>query len=99
MDNLTAEGFITGFHVGQVQVGKYVGQQGQHTIANLMPEIDDPVGAFPDEARTEHDIRFPLQDGIDYLLVFLRVVFQFGILIMTISPEAARRPLRSASTG
>ncbi len=38
-----AEDFIACFHIGQVEVGEHVREQGQEFITNRVPEIQHPV--------------------------------------------------------
>lgn len=59
------KGFITGFHIGEVDIGKHVGEGGEKAIADHVPVVDDSVGLSSDEAGSVDDVCFAVEDGFD----------------------------------
>ena len=78
--HLAPEDLVAGFHVGEVEVGEDVGRESEHAVADHVPEVHDAMGVAAHEARAEHDIRFAVEDGLEQLRVFLRVVLEIGVL-------------------
>jgi hypothetical protein len=56
LDDLAAEGLVTGLHVGEVQVGEDVGDGGQELVADRVPVVEDSVGPVVVEAGAEADV-------------------------------------------
>jgi len=38
LDNIGPEQFVAGFHVGEIQVGEHVGEEGEDSVSHIMPE-------------------------------------------------------------
>lgn len=41
--DMATEYLVTGFHIGEIQIGKTVGKSCQKTIAQVVPEIEDSM--------------------------------------------------------
>ena len=76
----SAEGFVAGLHVGQIQVRNDIAHQGQNVVGHGVPEVEHPAFAGDHEARAIDGVSFPLQQRRQQASVFARIVFQIGIL-------------------
>ncbi len=74
------EELVAGLHVGEVEVGEHVAQEGEELVAYRVPEEENTVRIAPHEPRTEHHIGIALDDGFQQVVVFPWVVFEVGIL-------------------
>lgn len=79
LDDVTPEHFVAGLHVGETEVGGHVRQQGEQAVPHGMPEVEHPVRPAR-EAGTEDDIGLPGEEGGEENAVFLRIVFEIGVL-------------------
>ena len=75
-----AEDFITGLHVGDIDVGQHVREQREETVADHVPEIDHAVRVGPHETRAKDDIGPAGQDGCEQAGILVGIVFEVGIL-------------------
>src|SRR5262245_55478027 len=50
LDDLAAEDLVTGLHVGEVQVREGIRHERQEPIAEVVPEIQDPVRVASDKS-------------------------------------------------
>ena len=80
LDDLAPEDLVAGLHVGEVEVGEAVGQQGQQPVGDHVPEKQHPVRVAAGEARAVDHVGVVLEDRRDQPRVVGRVVFQVGVL-------------------
>ncbi len=76
---LPPEHFVTGLHVGNFQVCEHVREQRQEFIPRVVPEVVHPLRPS-EKARAVHNVRPPVKNGLQQLLIVARVVLQIGIL-------------------
>src|SRR5262249_4516085 len=48
LNDVPAKELVAGLHVGNVQIGKHVREEGGEDVPHVVPEVEDPVG-FPAE--------------------------------------------------
>ena len=71
---------VTGFHVGQIQVGKKIGEQGQQPIACRVPkEQHSPIVAGQETRPVDH-IGVAVEDRLQQPRVFRGAVLQIRVL-------------------
>ncbi len=58
LDQLALENFVARLHVGEVEIGRHVRQEGEELVAERVPEIQHAVFVRPDEAGAEDGVRF-----------------------------------------
>src|SRR5205085_2798051 len=75
-----SECLIASFHVGEVDVCAHVGKHGQQFVSDHVPEINDPVRTPAHESGAENDVGFSAQNWLEQARIFLRFVFEVGIL-------------------
>lgn len=80
LDALAFEEFVADLHVGEVDVGHHVGEGGEEAVADVVPVVDDAVGAAAEEAGAVDDIGAAFEDGLEESGVVVGVVFEVGIL-------------------
>src|SRR5664280_1563412 len=80
LQHLATESLVAGLHVRDVDVGGHIGEQSEKLVADHVPEIDYPVRLGANETRAKNDIGLTVEDGLDQLGIFPRVVFQIGVL-------------------
>ena len=64
----------------RLRLVKHVRAQGEELVADHVPEIDHAVGVAAHEARAEDDVGLAVEDRLEQPRVFLRVVFEVGVL-------------------
>lgn len=77
---LAAEHFVTGLHVGEVQVGEHVGHEGEKLVPHGVPEVEHAVHTGAEESRAEDNIRATREDRHEEFGVLIGVVFEIGVL-------------------
>ena len=77
---LSAEKLVAGFHVGEVEVGKHVGEEGEPLVSDGMPEEEDAVGVAAGESGAIDDIGVTVEHGLEEEVVFSWVVFEVCVL-------------------
>lgn len=90
--HLATEDFVADLHVGEVQVGHHVREQGQQFVADHVPEEVDAVGTAAREARAEYDVGMALEDRSEQGGVVARIVFEVGVLNKHDVPGGGREP-------
>src|SRR6185369_493246 len=76
---LAAERLVAGLHIREVQIGKHVREERQHSVAEGMPEEQHSMRAR-EETRTVNDIRPSRIDRLNQDSIFSRVIFKIGVL-------------------
>src|SRR6185437_329393 len=92
LNHFPAKRFVAGLHVGEVQVGRHVGQGREKSIANRMPIIQHAMFLRADEPRAEYDVCLAFEHGADHAKVFRRIIFEVGVLNDDIRRSHAREP-------
>ena len=80
LDEFAFENFVAGFHVGEVEIGCHVRQEGEELVAEGVPEIEHAVLVRADEAGAEDGVRLAAENGLEQRGVVRRVVFEVGVL-------------------
>ena len=80
LNHLATENFVASLHVGEVEIGRHVGEQREKFVADHVPEIDDAVGVSAGETGAEDDVGLAVDDGFEEARVFVGVVFEVGVL-------------------
>jgi hypothetical protein len=68
-----------GLHVRQIEVGQHVGEQGQESVAHVVPEEQNPLRTALEPGAVDH-VRFTLQNRPYQVWILPRVVLEIGIL-------------------
>ena len=72
LDQLAFKNFVAGFHVGEVEIGRHVRQEGEELVAEGVPEIQHAVLVRADEARAQDGIRLAAENGLEQCQRFYR---------------------------
>src|SRR5688572_16267254 len=78
--HLAPEHLVAGLHVGEIQVGDHVREEGQHAVRHAVPEEEHAVRHAGEEARAVHHVRATLEDGTDELRELRGVVLEVRVL-------------------
>ena len=73
------EDLVAGFHIGEVRAVEQIGHESEKAVGELVPEQNAGWGRIK-KARTIHNARAPVADGLEQRVIILRVVFEIGIL-------------------
>jgi hypothetical protein len=57
-DKRSSEGFVARLHVGQVEVRKHIGKEGQKLVGDHMPEKKDAMRSTTHEPGAQNRVRF-----------------------------------------
>ena len=57
LDEFAFENFVAGLHVGEVEIGCHVRQEGEELVAEGVPEIQHAVLVRADKAGAEDGVR------------------------------------------
>src|SRR6266542_2481942 len=79
-DHLSPEHFIACLQVGEIEIGRHVGECGEDFIAYGMPVIEHTMRTRTHEARAEHHVGFAVEDGFEHARILCGIVFQIGVL-------------------
>src|ERR1700729_2275168 len=79
LDDLSAENFVTGFHVAEIHVGERVGKQRENPVADRVPKIKHAMRSSAEEARSVNHIGLALDERAEQLRIFGGIVFEIGI--------------------
>src|ERR1700730_4540847 len=60
LNNFPPEHFVTGFHIGKIDVGQAIREQGEQPITDRMPEVQDTMRSAAQKSRTKYDVCFAL---------------------------------------
>jgi hypothetical protein len=80
MKEFAPKHFVTCLHVGEVQVGAHVGQQREKSVSHHMPKVNHAMRPASQESGTEHNVGAILQNRCKKDGVFVRIIFQVGVL-------------------
>ena len=80
LDYFTPESLVTGFHVGQIQIGEHVGNQGQQAVTHSVPEIEYPMWPVTLEPGAIYDIGLVLENWVQHDRVIPGIIFQIRVL-------------------
>ena len=80
LQDLAAEDFVAGLHVGHVHVGEHVGEQSEEPVADGVPEIEDAVGRGAEEAGSVDDVGFAFEQRMEECGIVGGIVFEVGVL-------------------
>ena len=92
-----AHQFVTGLHVGQVDVVEHVAQRGQKPVAQRVPEVQHPAVLSGQKPGAEDGVGNPRQHRAQQRGVVVGVVFQIGVLDQ--SQVSGHHPNRRAHGG
>src|SRR6516165_2551401 len=76
LDVFPTKDLVASLDVCEIEVGEDVGKQGEHAVADPVPEIEHPMRLAAEETRAEDDVCPVLEDGLEELGVLGRVVFE-----------------------
>ena len=79
-DDVAAERLVSGFHIRHVQVRQHIRKHRQHIVGNIVVEVQHARCAAHHEARTIDDIGMAIENRLDDVDDFGRIVFQIRIL-------------------
>ena len=80
LDDFSSEHLVAGFHVTQVQVGECIAQGGQELVSERMPKEENAMRLATGITRSIDHIGMTVQQGLKKQIVFVRVVFEIGVL-------------------
>src|SRR5579863_9753679 len=81
LNQLAPEGFVSGFHVREIEVGRHVRTHGQKLVADRMPEIENAMSpGAAEKTGSEDHIGFAGKNRSQEQMIFGRIVFEIGIL-------------------
>ena len=80
LDQLAFENFVAGLHVGEVEIGCHVRQEGEELVAERVPEVEHAVLVRADEAGAEDGVCLAAENGLEQRGVVCGIVFEVGVL-------------------
>ena len=80
MQKLASKYFVTGLHIGEIQVGKHVREQCEKPVAYHMPEVNHPMRSAAQEPGTEHHVGVIFQNRRYKDGVLFGVILEVGVL-------------------
>src|SRR5438477_4351226 len=73
------EGLVAGLHVGEVEVVKHVGEEGEKPVPGRVPEIKH-LPLFTKKTRAENDVCSAIENGPEQALKVRGIIFEIGVL-------------------
>src|SRR5579864_5288047 len=98
LQQVRAKHLVAGLHVGHIQIAEHVGNQRQVFVDHRMPVRQHAALLARHVPRSEHRIRPPVEQRTQQLHIFVRIVFEIGVLHQAEIPRRMRdrRPHRRA---
>src|SRR5262249_20478382 len=79
LKDFAAKDLVTGLHIGELEIGEDIREQGEKFVGDVMPEVVDALGTAQ-KARAEDDVGATVDQRFEQLVVVARIVFEVGVL-------------------
>ena len=93
MQRFASKNFVAGLHVRELQVGGNIGEERQHAVGHVVPEVVHALRPAEKSRPIDH-VRATVNDRLEQLAVVARVVLQVRVLHQD---DVARRFRESAA--
>jgi hypothetical protein len=80
LDDLPSKDFVASLHIREIEIAEHIRKRRQYAVAQRMPVVQHATGFTAGEARPEDNIRSAPKYRIHELWIFIRIVFQIGVL-------------------